>query len=197
MSEIKKNILRHVEEGNKLLEKGSMKEIKDHMIVIEATYVNYIPTIKGVSVDMYGNMTLEQWKSKLKRTNKVLLNSTNLVAVDGFGKPIPYEAQLKGKTSITNHNANEANSQNEISVNVDVDITAMFEQVREELDGVLSDESYQELLTKISELEDIQNNTKGRGKKWSKAKGIFDWITTQGVDVGIKLLPIIIKMMEQ
>lgn len=73
----------------------------------------------------------------------------------------------------------------------------MFDQVREELDGVLSDEAFKELLTKIVELEEIQNSTKGHGKKWSKAKGIFDWITTQGVDVGIKLLPIIIKMMEQ
>ena len=129
---------------------------------------------------------------------------TDIIPEDKYGKPIPYEAQIKRSDSITNHLESNpvatASASNNVDVSVNITIEVMFENVRKDiednLDGVMKDGDYQDLLSKISELEDIQKTEPKRGKKWTKTKGIFDWLTGQGVDVFVKVAPLIMKMME-
>ena len=62
--------------------------------------------------------------------------------------------------------------------------------------GSLTDSEIDEILSKIDELENIVNSSDRKTKKWDKAKGIIKWVADKGVDVGISLLPLILKIGE-
>lgn len=86
--------------------------------------------------------------------------------------------------SITNNNENH----NTVSVT--------FESVRDAVGNMTSlpDEDIEEIKNKIDEIEAIVNSKESKSKKWSRAKEIVKWIADKGVDVGIALLPLILKI---
>ena len=58
----------------------------------------------------------------------------------------------------------------------------------------LSENEIEEIQSKINALEEIVNSKESKSKKWSKAKDIIKWVADKGVDVGIALLPLILKI---
>lgn len=97
------------------------------------------------------------------------------------------EAVASNPSTIVNiTNSNENN--NTISVT--------FDSVREKVNGMTSlpDEDIEEIQKRISELEEIVNSKDSKSKKWSKAKEVIKWVADKGVDVGIALLPLILKI---
>lgn len=97
------------------------------------------------------------------------------------------QAELsKGSIMIQNTNNNE--NHNTISVT--------FESVRDAVGNMTSlpDEDIEEIKNKIDEIEAIVNSKESKSKKWSRAKEIVKWIADKGVDVGIALLPLILKI---
>ena len=52
------------------------------------------------------------------------------------------------------------------------------------------------LQQKIDELEKIFNSSDRKTKKWEKAKEIIKWVADKGIDVGLTLLPLILKLGE-
>ena len=58
----------------------------------------------------------------------------------------------------------------------------------------LPEEDIEEIQNKIDEIEEIVKSKDSKSKKWSKAKGIIKWIADKGVDVGIALLPLFLKI---
>ena len=58
----------------------------------------------------------------------------------------------------------------------------------------LPDEDIEEIQKRINELEKIVNSKESKSKKWSKAKDIIKWVADKGVDVGIALLPLVLKI---
>lgn len=194
MSKFKRTVLLDIKKGEELIE--SRGNVKDHVYYLDVAYSMYVPRLHDMAYS-WSELPYERWVQKLQNINEVLRTHASLVPMDSKGNPIPYEAQIKGGSTVNNHNNNQASAVNEIDVNVTISLEKMFEQVKDELDGELSDAAYEELISKIVELEEIHNSERTRGKKWSKTKGVFDWITTQGVDVAVKLLPLILKMMEQ
>lgn len=89
-------------------------------------------------------------------------------------------------TVVTITNSNENN--NTISIT--------FDSVREKVNGMTSlpDEDIEEIHQRINELEKIVNSKDSKSKKWSKAKEVIKWVADKGVDVGIALLPLILKI---
>lgn len=75
-------------------------------------------------------------------------------------------------------------------------ISVTFNSVREKVNGMTSlpDEDIEEIQKKINELEEIVNSQETKNKKWSKAKDVIKWVADKGVDVGIALLPLILKI---
>lgn len=71
-----------------------------------------------------------------------------------------------------------------------------FDTVREVVDNMTSlpDEDIQEIQKKIDKIEEIINSKESKSKKWSQAKEIIKWIADKGVDVGIALLPLLLKI---
>lgn len=89
-------------------------------------------------------------------------------------------------TVVNINNTNENN--NSISVT--------FDAVRESVNSMTSlpDEDIEEIQKRIDEIEEIVNSKESKSKKWSKAKDIIKWIADKGVDVGIALLPLLLKI---
>ena len=71
----------------------------------------------------------------------------------------------------------------------------MFSNVRKESEdiSVLPDTEIDEILSKINILEKTGESSDRKSKKWDKAKDIVKWIADKGVDVGIALLPLLLK----
>ena len=71
-----------------------------------------------------------------------------------------------------------------------------FTDVRKTVENMsaLRESEIQEVLSKIEELEKIVSSTERKSKKWERAKDIIKWIADKSVDVGIALLPLILKI---
>lgn len=99
------------------------------------------------------------------------------------------QVELK-KTGITITNTNNNTNENNNYVSV------TFESVRDKVNNMTSlpDEDIEEIQKRIGEIEEIVNSKETKSKKWSKAKEIIKRIADKGVDVGIALLPLILKI---
>lgn len=75
-------------------------------------------------------------------------------------------------------------------------MTVTFDSVRKTVDNMTSlpDEDIREIQNRINELEEIVDSKASKSKKWSQAKEIIKWIADRGVDVGIALLPLLLKI---
>ena len=75
-------------------------------------------------------------------------------------------------------------------------INVSFEKARETVNAMTSlpDEDIEEIQKRINELEKIVNSKESKSKKWSNAKDIIKWVADKGVDVGIALLPLVLKI---
>ena len=73
-----------------------------------------------------------------------------------------------------------------------------FSEAKQKVENMtsLKDEEIDEIHAKIDELEQIVNSSDRKTKKWEKAKDIIKWVADKGIDVGITLLPLILKLGE-
>jgi hypothetical protein len=60
----------------------------------------------------------------------------------------------------------------------------------------LKEEEIVEIHAKIDELEQIINSSDRKSEKWEKANDIIKWVADKGIDVGITMLPLILKLGE-
>lgn len=84
------------------------------------------------------------------------------------------------------------NNNNQVTVNLNL----TFSEARERVENMssLQEAEIEEILAKITELEKIVASKERKTKKWEQAKGIIKWVADKGVDVGIALLPLILKI---
>ena len=85
-----------------------------------------------------------------------------------------------------------------VTVNNEININITFEQAREKVQDMtsLTDEQTQEILDKITELEGIINSKDKKKTKWEKAKSVLVWLADKSFDVGMTLLPLLLKLGE-
>lgn len=89
---------------------------------------------------------------------------------------------------------------NSVNVNVsntnEINVTVSFEQVRQQIEDMtsLTDKETEEILAKITELEEIINSKDKKKSKWEKAKGVLVWLADKSFDVGMALLPLLLKI---
>lgn len=90
----------------------------------------------------------------------------------------------------------------EITINnanhMDVSVNVSFSEVRAKVENMtsLNEDEIQETLKKVDELEKIVNSGDRKTKKWEKSKEIIKWIAEKGIDVGLTLLPLLLKFGE-
>lgn len=101
-----------------------------------------------------------------------------------------YDSLKQSNVLINANNTNNNTNTNSTSVNVS------FEDAKKVIEnmGSLTEPEINEALKKVDELEKIVNSTDRKTKKWENAKEIIKWIADKGVDVGISLLPLLLKI---
>lgn len=98
----------------------------------------------------------------------------------------------KESSAVHNHNINNVENKNIINNTMNIS----FEDARKTINDMssLSENEIEEIQSQINALEEIVNSKESKSKKWSKAKDIIKWVADKGVDVGIALLPLILKI---
>ena len=98
----------------------------------------------------------------------------------------------KESSAVHNHNINNVENKNIINNTMNIS----FEDARKTINDMssLPENEIEEIQSKINVLEEIVNSKESKSKKWSKAKDIIKWVADKGVDVGIALLPLILKI---
>lgn len=147
--------------------------------------------------DSYDLMSdVRKLKTKLEYNKAVLIDENEKVKQRAKSEQeqrdlekLRLQVELK-KTDITITNTNTNTNENNNSVSV------TFESVRDKVNNMTSlpDEDIEEIQKRIDEIEEIVDSKETKSKKWSKAKEIIKWIADKGVDVGIALLPLILKI---
>lgn len=94
-----------------------------------------------------------------------------------------------------NTNTNTNTSTNTVIVDVHTLISSAIEDI--ENDGSLSEAEMSEIIEKLKEMKEIALSDDKRPKKWFKLKGMLNWVSTKGVDIGCKVLPILLKLIEK
>ncbi len=81
-----------------------------------------------------------------------------------------------------------------VTTNVNVNIT--FEQVRAKIEDMtsLTETQTKEALEKVSEIESVVSGTGSKKSKWEKIKPILVWLADKSFDVGMTLLPLLLKL---
>lgn len=83
-----------------------------------------------------------------------------------------------------------------ITVNNNLHITISFEDARTQIENMtsLTNEQTQEILNKISEIEEVVNSTDKKKTKWEKIKPVLIWLADKSFDVGKIILPLLLKV---
>ena len=58
----------------------------------------------------------------------------------------------------------------------------------------LTNDETDEILQKVSEIEDVVKSNDTKKNKWEKAKPVLKWLADKSCDVGIALLPLLMKI---
>lgn len=84
----------------------------------------------------------------------------------------------------------------QVNVTTNIGINITFEQVRSQIEDMtsLTAEQTQEVLEKIDEIEDAVKGPGSKKSKWEKVKPVLKWLADKSCDVGIALLPLLLKI---
>lgn len=178
-----------IEQIKSALENQSMNEDEKQQLYLSITakYHPYVPQL-GTGLyqyfaeqGFYGEVTEDSLEYNLRQIYSKLITFRSL-NYPGLGSAITNAPNTV--VTITNTNQNQ---------NI---MTVTFDAVREKVDNMtsLSDADIAEIQKRIDEIEEIVNSKESKSKKWSKAKEIIKWIADKGVDVGIALLPLLLKI---
>lgn len=106
------------------------------------------------------------------------------------------EAYMWGWNDTPDTSTSQRSTNVNVTVNNDVSITVTFEQVRSQIEEMtyLTNEQTQEILDKITEIEEALSDNGSKKSKWEKVKPVLAWLIDKSVDVGIPLLSLILKL---
>ena len=84
----------------------------------------------------------------------------------------------------------------QVNVNNNINISITFEEVREKIEDMtsLTNEETEEILVKISEIEDVVKSDDKKKTKWEKIKPVLVWLADKSCDVGTALLPLLLNI---
>lgn len=191
MADMETEVRRDIRKCNDVLEKQDISEAKRLEETILGAYSDYINGIKDrldimlfhpkKEVDYLGDI------EKLKRKLELFLANECI--------PTKHRNEGEGKISINNNNLNYNSNIN----NNEINLSLVFEQLRQDIinDEHLSLEETEDILAKVNEIEEINNSDISKKEKWLKLRGLLQWLGTKGLDIGLKLLPVIVTILKQ
>ena len=169
---------------------GSFDEKKWKELHVELT-AKYSAHISNIGSDMYGYFAQGNFfdmdamdEDSLHHNLFVLKNK--LIAFKNFG--------YKNRKSISGEKG--INIQNTLSATQTITVNISFEEVKKQIENMtgLSESETNETLQKIDEIKAIVELREPKKSKWQKIKPILVWLADKSVDVGIALLPLLLKI---
>lgn len=84
----------------------------------------------------------------------------------------------------------------QVNVNNNINVSITFEEVREKIEDMtsLTNEETKEVLTKISEIEEVVKSNDKKKIKWEKIKPVLVWLADKSFDIGTAILPLLLKI---
>ena len=107
---------------------------------------------------------------------------------------------VKAKLETYKFQANAIAPREKVGTNVNVvtniGLNVTFEQARLQVEDMtfLTEEQTKEVLDKISEIEDTLKGYGTKKTKWEKIKPVLVWLADKSFDVGMTLLPLLMKL---
>lgn len=162
---------------------------KDEVVLLCLNYYNSYEDEEELWSDA------EKLKAKLKYKRATIIDENKATEEHEQREIEKLRLQLelaKESSPIHNHNINNVENKNIINNTMNIS----FEDARKTINDMssLPENEIEEIQNKINAIEEIVNSKDSKSKKWSKAKEIVKWIADKGVDVGITLLPLLLKM---
>jgi hypothetical protein len=174
----------------KLIEKITRVVLdKDEVVLLCLNYYNSYEDEEELWSDA------EKLKAKLKYKRATIIDENKAMKEHEQREIEKLRLQLelaKESSPIHNHNINNVENKNIINNTMNIS----FKDARKTINDMssLPENEIEEIQNKINAIEEIVNSKDSKSKKWSKAKEIVKWIADKGVDVGITLLPLLLKM---
>lgn len=186
-----------------IIDERDAAEAKKQIEILVNAYDPYIPNMSS-GLDYYDCLIdsptdylgdIQKIKKKLELFKSSKCQLPNKAKSSGKSLDKPSE---KSPVIIYNQNHNSNNNQNTNTNEIEITFKETINQARKEIEnnGSLHQEEIEEILAKLNELEDIHDLPENKNKKWAKLKGLLNWVSTKGVDIGIKVLPLIIESMK-
>lgn len=148
--------------------------------VLLSKYCTIIDGFDGGLKNLFYDNSGEYCKENLERIREKLLLFKAMDYKNGYIKD-----EIMGIT---------VNNTNQFSTTINIS----FEDTKKQIENMtsLTDSEIDEIHKKIDELEKIVNSSERKTKKWDQAKDIIKWVADKGIDVGLTLLPLILKLGE-
>ncbi len=155
-----------------------------------AIYESYIPDIENATNyyrEKYFGTSISG--EDLKSDLKIIRGKLELFWRDNC-TPTDYYKNKSSNINVHNHNIN--------SNKVNIDIYQEFKLVRDEIKntGYLTQEEIEDILKRIDQIEGTYKSDNTKPEKWNKLKSCMNWLSTKGVDIALKLMPLIMKSLE-
>lgn len=160
-------------------------------IEITAKYCNHIAGLEKGLYEYNTNLNFFEPDIDLEsliHNLKVLYN--RLIAFKNYG--------YKNRTRIMSFDGQELNiiNNNELRATQDISINISFDDVKKQISDMtgLSEKEEKDTLKKIDEIKAIVELKETKKTKWQKLKPILGWLADKSVDVGIAILPLLLKI---
>lgn len=115
---------------------------------------------------------------------KVIKNK--LIAYKSFGY----------RNGSTKNDNKSINIENILTANQSQNVIISFEAAKKKIENMtaLSADETKEIIEKIDELKSIIDSKDNKKSKWQKIKPVLVWLANKSVDVGMTLLPLLLKV---
>lgn len=189
--EIQNDILR----CKKAIQDNDNSKIQELILQITSTYSGIINNISE------GIETCNAWSREFK--NNDLLKDINIlkrkleVSLAMYEQKALKSGDKDSSISIYNNGSN-TNINSNTNTNC-LDNNLSFDEVRKEFEncGYLPEEEINQVICKLNEIEEILSSRESKNKKWDKLKNVMSWLSTKGVDIALKILPLIVNGLNQ
>lgn len=176
-------LLEYINKCDEILELKDIAAAKEISQTILSVFSNIPGISDGLSTFGYGGADdylgdVEKLRDKLRVHRSQLSNTA--------------KTSEKYSKIVVNNQNNNSNTNTNTNTNI-LDISLMFQQARKEVaeNEALSEQEINEILEKINELEDINNEKDHKNKKWFKMRPTMEWLGTKGLATATCILNLI------
>jgi hypothetical protein len=166
-----------------------------------STYKNELSDLEGSLLPLHDMSVLFQnlyreRHEQLPRNEYPENYKKNLIIIRGKLElllPDPVNNDTKNGVSVSIFNDNKSSASNSVTMNINITFDDVKNQISS-MEDVLGYDDVQLIKSKIDELQKIVESNTKKSEKWKNAKAIGKWIFDKSVDVGIALLPLLLKI---